>query len=127
MAYNKSDTQHNAISRTPSFDIPVSCHIVDRGLGSLGMNSNRRYTAILHSNKTLGEAAFNLQMYRGESYNTTYTQADFPVVVDVGKMIYLEASVRSIRNVTVAVDVCVATPTKTPVEKMSNYTFFENG
>ncbi|XP_072020766.1 uncharacterized protein [Amphiura filiformis] len=118
--------KHPAISRTFTFEIPVTCQIFDRGLGSLGMNPKSHYNVTLHGNKTLGEASFNLQMYHGKQFNDSYKQEEFPVVVNVAETLYLEASVSSIRNVTVAVDLCVATPTKTP-EKDANFTFIEAG
>ncbi len=127
VVYNAARSpEHPAISRTFTFEIPVTCHILDRGLGSLGMNPRSHYNASLHSNKTLGEAEFNLQMYHDSQFNNTYKPEDFPVVVNVAETLYLEATVSSIRNVTVAVDLCVATPTKLP-EKDSNYTFIEDG
>ena len=115
-----------AISRTFTFDIPISCHVFDRGLGSLNWQANSHYNHTLNGNKTLGEAEFNLQMYHDKKYNDTFDPDDFPVEVNVAETLYLEASVSSALNVTVALDTCVATRTKTPVDR-DNFTFIQEG
>ncbi|XP_078343446.1 ZP domain-containing protein-like [Oculina patagonica] len=115
-----------AIARVRKIEIQFSCSYSKYGVvSSFGwLPSNKKFVL---SDEGKGNFTLSLDMFSNKSFVKPYTENDFPVVVELGTLLFFEVSVTSSdKQLSIISDRCYATPTRNR-ENPSKYELITNG
>ena len=117
-------TPGNIITRDRSLVMPVECHMVRDGLGSISFHADNSPYEIREDG--YGKFAFQLHLYPDQSYGSPYPPGAYPVDVNLRDRLYVEAQVSAEPGLELFVETCVATSTANPYS-VPQYYFLQDG
>ena len=120
------------VRRDSSFDISLTCNVGFSGIISTKALTpkNRNLDAAFEGTGDFGtNFTFKFQLFRDQTYNTSYTDSDFPVEVGVTQRIYFAVAMSYSEDKELPIEVVVkdliATPSPDPNDE-KKYSFIDN-
>lgn len=119
--------ENQIITRVREVEIPFSCYYSNMGaVSAVGLQVKSK--KIIFSQKGFGRFVLNLRIFPSSRYQSEYRKRDFPVVVPLRKILYVEVSVDTEdRRLEILAEECFATPDPNPFKPGLRYTFIKDG
>ena len=118
---------HQIITRVREVEIPFSCYYSNMGVVSaVGLQVKSK--KIMFSKKGFGKFVLEMDIYPDHRYLGSYKKKDFPLMVQLRKILYVEVSVDTEdRRLAILAEECFATPQPDPSKPGLRYTFIKDG
>jgi len=118
---------HQIITRVREVEIPFSCYYNNMGVVSaVGLQVKSK--KIVFSKKGYGKFVLEMKIFPSASFQYEYKKKDFPVMLPLRKILYVEVSVDTEdRRLEILAEECFATPDPDPNKPGLKYTFIRDG
>ena len=119
--------EHQIITRVREVEIPYSCYYSNMGVVSaVGLQVKSK--KIVFSKKGYGRFVLEMKIFPSASFQYEYKKKDFPVMLPLRKILYVEVSVDTEdRRLEILAEECFATPDSDPNKPGLKYTFIKDG
>ena len=116
----------DVVTRVREIEIQFSCFYSKSGVvSSAGWKLNSK--KLVFSDGGKGNFALSLNLFRDKKFVSPYKQDDFPVAVELRKLLFFEVSVTSSdKQLSIIADRCYASPTQDQNSPLK-YEFIKNG
>ena len=119
--------KNGIITRVREVEIPFSCYYSNKGVVSaVGIKVQSK--KILFSKKGFGKFVLEMNIFPDNSYVGFYGKNDFPLIVSLRKMLYVQVKVESEdKRLAILAEECFATPDVNPLKPGLKYPFIKDG
>ena len=118
---------HQIITRVREVEIPFSCYYSNMGVVSaVGLQVKSK--KIVFSKKGFGKFVLEMLIFPDGRYHSSYKKKDFPIMVPLRKMLFVEVSVDTEDDrLSILAEHCWATPNANPLNLALRYVFIKDG